>query len=182
MSKDYRDSTGQIGNIITSSKMRLHSQRPGRKNSDGTIQYTTEQSHKDIVNINKIIRKYDKNGVISHIQNIEAQFGNLNGDDFKVMTDKIIDARKKFDKLPSQLRNRFRNNPAELLQFMDDPDNRKEAIDLGLIRGDWTPSTDGLGEHVQLGDNIQETVPPQPVQPANPQPAGQTQPNIPNIP
>ena len=38
-----------------------------------------------------------------------------------------------FDNLPSDVRNRFNNNPAQLLDFVADPENKEEAIELGLL-------------------------------------------------
>lgn len=37
-----------------------------------------------------------------------------------------------FDTLPSKLRLRFGNDPAEFLSFVEDPANDQEMIDLGL--------------------------------------------------
>lgn len=54
----------------------------------------------------------------------------------------ILEARREaanhFTALPMKLRKRFRNSPEELWNFLHDPDNRDEAIRLGLI----TPQTD----------------------------------------
>ena len=48
------------------------------------------------------------------------------------------------------------NMEGELLHFMENPENRQEAIELGLINQAWTEETDGLGEHVKEGDNIKK--------------------------
>lgn len=49
----------------------------------------------------------------------------------------ILDMRhagkEAFQSLPDKIRKRFHNNPAELLEFLDDQDNREEAIRLGLL-------------------------------------------------
>lgn len=39
---------------------------------------------------------------------------------------------------------------------MEDPSNRDEAIELGLIDKNWTENTDGLGEHVPEGQNVKK--------------------------
>jgi len=39
---------------------------------------------------------------------------------------------------------------------MEHEENREEAIKLGLINSNWTDETDGLGEHVEIGDNVEK--------------------------
>ena len=152
MSKEYREKTGSEMERFTNEEMRLHCQRPGKQNEDGTPQYFTEQHHKRECDINLIIDKYDKQGIIKHINEFEAAFGDMTGNDFKAMQDKIAHANSQFHNLPWQIRERFNNNPKNLLTFMENEDNRAEAIKLGLIANDTTPETDGLGEHVKKGE------------------------------
>lgn len=154
MSKEFLEKFGNVG--ITKEEMREHCKRPGTTDKDGEIQYFTEQAHKEQCDVNNIIRKYDKNGLITHVQKFEARFGDMTGPDFKESYDKIMTAIQMFGELPSAIRNRFDNQPAELLRFMDNPENRKEAIELGIIKADWTEATDGLGEHVKQGENIEK--------------------------
>jgi len=154
MSKKFREKNPDITEVqITSPEMRIHSQRPGTTDEDGNLVYITEQAHKEQCDVNKIITKYDKHGVIQHVSNFEAQYGDVSGVEFKKAQDQVIYAQKLFDQLPSYLRKRFENSPQKLLSFMDNPDNREEAINLGMINKNWTPETDGLGEHVKKGEN-----------------------------
>lgn len=139
---------------VTKEEMRTWCKRPGRVGKDGKLVYFTEQHHKKECDVNEIIKKYDKAGIISHVSKFEAKFGELRGVDFKDMQDRVANAISMFNELPSKIRNRFDNSPAELLRFMENPENRSEAIKLGLIRADWTEETDGLGEHVLEGENI----------------------------
>jgi phage internal scaffolding protein len=166
MSKEFRDLTGDVGVSKTSPEMRLHVQRPGRKRSDGSPLYFTEQSHKKECDVNHILKKYDKTGVITHVSKFEARFGNLSGIDFKQMKDAVAAAETSFHSLPSEIRNEFQNDPAELLKFMEDPNNRKKAEALGIIDPAWTEDTDGLGEHVELGENKKKT-PPEDITPSD---------------
>lgn len=159
MSKEYRENyVNEEEDSITSYEMREHCQRPGKIDKDGNVEYFTEQSHKSECDVNKIIRKYDKNGLINHVSKIEAQFGDVSGIEFKSAQDKVIAAKAMFNELPSDIRKRFENNPASLLTFMDDADNRQEAIELGIINPDWTEATDGMGEHVKAGENVKKVV------------------------
>lgn len=45
----------------------------------------------------------------------------------------VLDAQRHFGSLPSKIRDRFANDPAKLLSFVGDANNRAEAIALGLI-------------------------------------------------
>lgn len=119
-----------------------------KRNEDGSPIFKTEQSHKEQCDLNNIMKKYDKTGLITHVSKIEAKFGDMTGLDFKSMSDKIANARSMFEELPSKIRKRFNNSPEELLTFMDNSENREEAIQLGLINKNWEPQSDGLGEHV----------------------------------
>jgi phage internal scaffolding protein len=154
MGKDYCEKYVCHSHPTTSPEMRQWCQRPGNMDELGNPIYLTEQAHKDACDVNKIIRKYDTQGLISHISKFEAKFGDLTGLDFKAANDLIAAAKSTFENLPSEIRNRFKNSPEELLTFMENPENRDEAIKLGLIKSTWTEATDGLGEHVQEGQNI----------------------------
>lgn len=159
MGKAYREKFNKESKRSVSLEMRELSQRPGNMDEEGNPVYFTEQAHKEQCDVNKIIRKYDRNGLISHVSRFEAQFGDVSGLEFKAMQDKVLHAKEEFNKLPSKIRNRFQNSPQKLLQFMDDANNRDEAIELGLINPQWTPESDGLGEHVKLGENVNQPPP-----------------------
>ncbi len=138
----------------TSPEMRAHSARPGKKDKNGDTVYTTEQFHKNECDVNQIISKYDRTGLISHISRFEGKFGDTTEADFKTAMDLVTRSQTMFMELPNHIRKRFKNSAKDLLKFMEDPDNRQEAITLGIIQADWTEETDGLGEHVKVGENV----------------------------
>lgn len=47
--------------------------------------------------------------------------------------DLVIESEAMFDELPSSLRKRFGNDPAQLLAFIDNPENYDDAVALGLL-------------------------------------------------
>lgn len=145
----------KYGNDYTPQDLREWCKRPGKTDENGNPLYTTEQSHKDRCDAKKIISKYHRTGVVTHMSKMEAKFGNLTGMDFKEAMDLLTESREMFDELPSEIRKYFQNSPMELFKFMEDPGNRDKAIELGLIRKEWTPETDGLGEHVKEGENVE---------------------------
>jgi phage internal scaffolding protein len=162
MGKHFREAFNMDLEPKTTPDMRIFCQRPGRQDKDGNPIYFTEQAHKNQCDVNHIIQKYDKTGLINHISRIEAKFGDLTGDDYKTMADRVINAQNMFNDLPAEIRKRFENSPENLLRFMDDPNNRNEAIQLGLIHENWTPDSDGLGEHIQSPDQRKKIDPDQP--------------------
>lgn len=61
------------------------------------------------------------------------KFGNYTGVDFQDMMNSVIDIENQFSQLPSRVRSRFRNQPLQVVRFVEDPANYDEALKLGLI-------------------------------------------------
>lgn len=94
----------------------------------------TQQQFKDEVNINKIVAKYKKSGVYDRIVANQGIYADLTQiPDFQMCQDKIAKAKQGFDLLPSEMRKRFHNDPAELIEFLQDDKNYEEAVKLGLV-------------------------------------------------
>ena len=140
MSRAYAKELKKHGEV----DMRIWCQRPGKRDEKGKKVYFTEQSHKKECDINQIIKKYDQSGVLQHVQKMEARYGDVTGVDFRNAQDLYINAQASFDQLPPDIRKRFKNNAGIFLEFMENPDNRAEAIELGLIKKEWKEETDGL--------------------------------------
>ena len=140
--------------------MRKWCQRPGKRDEEGNILYFTEQAHKKECDVNHIIAKYDRTGLLSHVQQIEARYGDVTGVDFRTAQDLYLNAQKMFGSLPADIKKRFNQSAGDFLEFMENPNNRDEAIKLGLIRGDYSEETDGLGEHVKHPDDYEKEDPP----------------------
>lgn len=157
MSKAFYLEFGEFAENVSRETIREWSKRPGRHDDMGRKVYFTEQGHKKQCDVNGIVRKYDRDGLILHVSKFEAKYGDMTGLDFKSAHDKVLHAKESFESLPGEIRKRFRNDPSELLDFMSDPGNRDEAIKLGLINGNWTEETDGIGEYVRIGENKLKT-------------------------
>jgi len=98
----------------------------------------TKQSFRKECDINTIMRRYQKTGVLVDPSTINAgripQYGDFSsGADFLDVQNRIALARETFATLPSQIRARFDNDPADALDFMADPNNRAECVELGLM-------------------------------------------------
>lgn len=96
----------------------------------------TKQSFKEECDINTIMRKYQSTGEMPVINQVAPQYLDVSeGFDFQSMQDKVVEARALFMQLPSILRNRFANDPAEFLAYVADPSNHEEMRKLGLLKG-----------------------------------------------
>lgn len=91
-----------------------------------------KQSFKEECDINRIMSKYHKTGVISWLAKHEGQYADVTGFDFLDSMNTIAKANEMFADLPSKVRGRFGNDPARFLEFMHDPDSLEESYKLGL--------------------------------------------------
>lgn len=93
----------------------------------------TEQTHRSAVNINKIVAKARK-GVPVRINKGTGLYGDFSsGMDYQAAMEAIADAQLDFMSLPSSVRERFRNDVGQLLDFISDPENEEKARELGLL-------------------------------------------------
>lgn len=94
----------------------------------------TQQQFKDEVDINRIMKKYQQGIPITHIARTPGFYGDFTKiTDFNSAMSAISNAEHSFMQLPSSLRKRFGNDPAQLLEFLSDSKNLDEAVKLGLM-------------------------------------------------
>ena len=93
-----------------------------------------EQSHKDEVDINKIIKRHgiDLINKTAALQAPTMQFDDVTGNDFQEAMNIILKAEGTFNSLPSELRKQFDNSPAQYLDFVQNPANSDQLIEMGL--------------------------------------------------
>lgn len=96
----------------------------------------TQQQFKDECDINKIMERYLKTGVLSDPldQRGTPKYGEYAEiGDYMDHMNKVVEANEMFEALPASIRKRFNNNPADLVEFVMDANNRAEAELLGLV-------------------------------------------------
>lgn len=92
----------------------------------------TTQADTDSVNINTIVRRMQKGQAIPTFAG-EPFYGDVsNFDGLQDALIKVQDANALFMSYPAELRERFDNDPVNFVEFMSDPKNTDEAIELGL--------------------------------------------------
>ncbi len=87
----------------------------------------TQQSFKEACDINNILNKYNKTGVIEHVNKFEAQYGDIDGATFTEMQFQVAEAKSMFQELPAKARDHFENDPAKFLDFADKIDMDEPA-------------------------------------------------------
>lgn len=95
----------------------------------------TEQAHKQQCDMNYILRDYYASGMIKHAAKYEGKYDDVPAIDFHQAMVLVANAKQMFSELPSNLRNRFNNDPGQFMEFTRNPDNQQEMINLGIIRG-----------------------------------------------
>lgn len=97
-------------------------------------EHRTVQSDRDDADINKIVARMLKTGFVPEFRG-EPFYGDVSEfGDLAECQRKVFEGQELFMSFPAELRERFNNNAAELIAFLNNGDNRKEAEELGLIQ------------------------------------------------
>lgn len=95
----------------------------------------TKQNFQKECDINTIMGKYKKSGLLSHVAKFQGNYDILPSEiDFHASQNAIIAANESFDSLPASIRTEFQNDPGLFLKMVDDPDNHDRMVELGLIK------------------------------------------------
>ncbi len=90
----------------------------------------TKQSFKNSTDINKILHKAQKTGVISHLAKHQAFYGDFESFDFHDAQNTLARAGTMFNELPSEVRSEFNQSPQEFFDFVNDPVNQGKLAEL----------------------------------------------------
>ena len=95
----------------------------------------TQQQFKDECDVNNILRKHGHDPVafqaLTRPGGVYADFSNIT--EYREMLDTVMNAQDAFSALPAHLRYRFGNDPAQLLEFIQDGKNYDEGVKLGIL-------------------------------------------------
>lgn len=106
------------------------SEESGLECKDPTL---TQQQFKDEVDINTLVERFGLTGEMPQVAKLPS-FDDYTGIfDYQTAMNAIVAAREQFMTLPAKLRSRFENDPHQYVNFFADPNNKDEAIRLGLI-------------------------------------------------
>lgn len=105
------------------------------------------------VDINTILSKYRKTGVITHIARAKAIYGNFT--ELKDVADAMnvtAKASQVFDSLPAEIRNEFKNSIPGFFEYIQDPKNRARCEELGIYNKSETPEPSGVVNDASTSD------------------------------
>ncbi len=92
-----------------------------------------QQHFKDECDINNILRQFNITGLLPESP-LSPRYGDFTGiGDYHTAMNRVFAAQDEFEALPAQIRARFGNDPAQLIEFLENSDNRPEAEELGLV-------------------------------------------------
>lgn len=93
----------------------------------------TSQADAKDADINVIVGRYLKTGQVPGLSRLPS-FGDFDGiSDYREALHAVRDAEASFMRLPAQLRARFENDAQAFVEFCEDPGNRLELAELGLL-------------------------------------------------
>jgi len=93
----------------------------------------TQQNQKEDADINTIVARFGLTGELPFADK-QPRYGDFTAvTDYHSAMNAVASAREDFMSLPAELRARFNNDPALLIDFLASDANRDEAIKLGLV-------------------------------------------------
>lgn len=94
-----------------------------------------KQSMQAETDINTIMARYEKTGLMSHVATHKGQYGDfVTAGDYQDHLNQIIEAKEAFSTLPAKVRKKFDNDPSTFLEFVQDEENIDEMIEMGLLK------------------------------------------------
>lgn len=95
-----------------------------------------QQHLRDETDINFMLERFGATGVIAR-NDYTPMFGDFTEiTDFRSALHAVMDAEESFMTLPAKTRERFGNDPQQLMDFVFDVNNKDEAMALGLLNLD----------------------------------------------
>jgi phage internal scaffolding protein len=112
--------------------MALASEESGLVCKDPSL---AQQHMKDECDINILVERFGVTGSMP-VAPLEPSYGDFSGvGDYHTALNKIRAADEAFMALPAKIRAKFDHDPNSLLNYLQNDENRNEAIQIGLIDG-----------------------------------------------
>lgn len=93
----------------------------------------TKQSFRDECDINRIMKRHAKTGLIDHLSTREPHYGDFSAAvDLHTAMEQVRAAQDDFAALPSEVRNLCLNDPEVLLRALASPEETAALFDAGL--------------------------------------------------
>ena len=127
----------------------------------------TQQHFKDECDINQILARYQKTGVIDHVNRYAEQYGDMDGATFHEHMEQIARAQNMFEALPATARDHFRNDPAQFLDYVSNidmtcEDDLKSLVTLDLLSEVGIPWSQATETPTPMSDPAPSDAPAEP--------------------
>lgn len=101
-----------------------------------------QQQFRDDCDVNRIVDRYVKTGVLEHLSDVAPQYGDVTDvpTDLMAAYDAVGRAEVAFMQLPSQLRKELDNDPSRLSAWLRNENNRETAVRYGLMNAPVEPT------------------------------------------
>ena len=131
MSLRFFEEHGDVGELPASDERR-------RMRVDcSSDEVMTKQAFKAECDINTIMDRYARDGLLDHVSKYQGQYADVSAEvDYQMALETIFRAEEAFMSLPASIRSKFDNDPQRFLEFVEDPSNRDEMVELGLRKKD----------------------------------------------
>ena len=144
--------TNLIKDIEDSKKKDIHPGKVVVKDQQGKVLKVTtvtgtktrvEQSHKEDLDINRMLEPVHQKGLLRHSVKFEGQMDDIPVGDFQEAMIIVAKGNTMFEELPSNLRTKF-ETPENFLNVVQNPANKEMLKELGILKG-----LDGLDRNGQ---------------------------------
>lgn len=92
-----------------------------------------QQQFKEECDINTILERFGQTGEVPTNVRQPLDMDFIEAYDFQSAQNALVEAQQAFDAMPAKVRERFKNDPAEFIEFFQLEENRAEGERLGLI-------------------------------------------------
>ena len=124
-----------------------------------------DEAQAQLTDINLLLEPAKAKGLLRHAIKYEEKYDDIPALTYQDALNKVAKAGEMFDALPSNMRNRFNNDPQQFLEFVHNPSNADEMQKLGMLKGNDGLTINGQPSGAPTltdkdGDGVKDTPPP----------------------
>lgn len=103
------------------------------KDGDGNPITLTQQDLVGLTNINHIMARHKQTGLIDHINTAIPTYGDYTQiNEFQESLEVVRNAQEQFMQVPADIRREFDNDAGKFFEFVTNPENIDQMVDMGL--------------------------------------------------
>ena len=100
--------------------------------TENTEPSKTKQSFLKELDVNNIIKSYQKTGILKKANDFEALYGEFDEFDLRESIDKVHKAKELFLEIPAKIRAQFDHDAGAFIDYATNPDNQEQMVTWGL--------------------------------------------------